>query len=169
MAYTVGQTRTDVWGRDYKLCTYIKLDPRPGVLCEVRAVWVPILKPYVRSYKSSLNKEYYERVSKMKDDQESGQKKAGKWVPPSDPFLAVYPTISQFLTDCFFDNGKKRETSTLRVKWWGDCVDVSINDGEKRRTCTTTSDTLEAALQLLETHLASGGAPWRYWGDFKKK
>ncbi len=169
MLYRIGQTRKDAYGREYKLCTYIKLDPRPDVLAEVRAIWVPVVQPRVRSYHQNLNKEYYERVSKMKDDMEGKQGKAGKWTPPSDPFLKPYPIISQFLTDCFFDNGKKRETSSLKVKFWSDSVDISLNDHEKQRSCTTTSETLERALELLERHLAAGGAPWREWGGFKKK
>lgn len=105
----------------------------------------------------------------MKDDMQEQQKKRGKWEMPRDPFLQPYPTIAQYLTDCFFDDGRKRTPSKLGVRWWGDSVDVSLNDEEKRRSCVTTSNSLEEALGLLEAHLASGGAPWRFWGEPKKK
>jgi hypothetical protein len=166
--YRVGDLRRDIWGTEYKLCTCIVLDPHPDTPAKQGTVWVKQRKRNMRRFVENPYVEFYRRISQMKDDQVSNQKKAGKWEMPSDPFLGPYPTIAQYLTDCFWDDGRSRIPCKLGVKWWGSCVDVSLNDEGKRRSCVTTADTLEEALTLLESHLADGGAPWRQWGPAKK-
>jgi hypothetical protein len=166
--YRVGDVRSDVWGTEYKLCTCIVLDPHPDMPATTGTVWVRQRKPHVRRVVENAYATFYRRISQMKDDQIENQKKKGKWEMPTDPFLGPYPTIAQHLTDVFWDDGRPRVPSTLKVKWWGIKVDVSLNDDGKRRSCTTTADTLEEALGLLEAYLAEGGAPWRSWGPPKK-
>ena len=104
----------------------------------------------------------------MKREQAEKQSKAGKYVHPQVGDLVEYPTMSPYLLDCWWDDGKPRETCTLSIKFLGDTVQLSMNDKEQRRSITTTAETLPDAMEALEKCLATGRAPWRPWGKERR-
>jgi len=117
----------------------------------------------------SETREYFERLEKMKREAQEVQKARGKFTPPSDPLISKRPALAAYLADAFWDDGTPREVCTLKVRWDADNVTVSLQDGEKERSMTTTSSSLDDALELMEAHIVAKGPSWRSWGNFKKK
>lgn len=99
----------------------------------------------------------------MKREAADNQRKAGKWKYPGGSLIGDYPTIVEYMTDAFWDDGKPREPSSLTINIGGDQVRISLNDKPQKRSVNTTAASLEAALQALEHVLAAGSPPWRYW------
>jgi len=147
------------------LCTYIAPDdPEPGVSRSTK--WVE---------NTRLRKIWYEpenylelqRITEMKREASSAQKAKGKYQHTNPGFIGNYPTIEEYLGDCWWDDGKPRTPCHLKIEVVGNMVHVGLIDTEQRRSCHTTSGGLAEALEALEAHLAAGGAPWRSWGPQK--
>jgi len=92
-----------------------------------------------------------------------------KWKAPLEPVLKERPHVAQLLTDAWWDDGTPREVCTLTVRVGLEQTQLNVNDAENEQSITTTAETLDAALTLLEDALASGRNLWRKWGNFKKK
>jgi len=99
----------------------------------------------------------------MKRESQEAQKRAGKFVPHADPLLKGCLTVNQYLSDCFWDDGKTREPCTMTVTFLATGVRVSLNDKEYKRSCFTDAPTVAEALNHLEVRLTAGDAPWRAW------
>lgn len=99
-------------------------------------------------------------------DEGTNNQKPGKWVPGKDEFLKPYPHINQYCTDFWFEGQKPRPRipCKLAFTFFGESVQLSLNDEEKRRSCHTTAETVKDAMELLEERLNAGSAPWRNWG-----
>lgn len=74
-----------------------------------------------------------------------------------------FPTISAFLVDEWWDDGKPRSPSTLTVSVGPGGVQVALNDRDGQQSVYTTSSSLEKAMELLEEVLSGGAVPWRRW------
>jgi hypothetical protein len=101
--------------------------------------------------------------------EESGHnQKPGKWAQGSEPFLKAFPTIAQYCTDFWWEKtNKPRIPCTLSITFFGEAVQLTMNDKEKDRSMHTVAPTVLDALELMESHLAAGNAPWRSWGKRK--
>jgi len=99
-------------------------------------------------------------------DEAGDRQKPGKWVMPKEPFLKDLPTLAQHVTDFWWEGQKPRPRipCKLAIVFFGESVQVSLNDEEKRRSMHTTAQTVSEALQLMEERLTAGAAPWRSWG-----
>jgi len=109
--------------------------------------------------------EHQRRIETMIEEMRNSQK-PDKWVSSGEPFLTPYPTIDQWCTDCFEKvDGKikPRTPCTISLTFFSGAVNLTINDKDKDRSCHTTAQTVEDAMKLLDDHLATGSAPWRYW------
>jgi len=99
-------------------------------------------------------------------EEDTRNQKPDKWVPSDEPLLKPYPTVHQWLTDCWAkDNGKivARTPCTLSISFFSGSVMVCMNDKTKRRSTNTTAPTVAEALEALETTLGTGSVPWRSW------
>lgn len=114
-------------------------------------------------------RQYKAEIDAMIDDA-SEKQKPGKWTMPADPFLKGHPTLAQYLTDFWWEKPapKPRIPCKLAIQFFGESVQVSLNDEEKRRSMHTTAPSVSEALQLMEDRLSAGNAPWRNWGNQKK-
>jgi len=125
--------------------------------------------PYLRQLPRSGTITYWQHkaeIDAMIDDA-SEKQKPGKWSMPKEPFLQGHPTLAQYLTDFWWEKPapKPRIPCKLAIQFFGESVQVSLNDEEKRRSMHTTAPTVAEALQLMEERLAAGNAPWRSWGQ----
>lgn len=91
----------------------------------------------------------------------------GKWVCPDAEFGKKFPTIAQYLSDCWYDDGEAREVSSLTVKM-ADGVTLALSDPDLSQSCFTTAQTLAEAFQAMESALAGGLIKWHRWKKFKK-
>lgn len=149
-----------------KLCTYLHLDQethKPTSMLRfvdcpyANRTWVPT--------------DYYlhaQEIEIMKRETAGVQKTKGKYIAPPCKFLKDYPTITEWCGDCWWDDGKPRTPCHVKIEVIGDMVHIGLIDQEGRRSCHTTAGGLPEALELLEGHLAAGGAPWRSWGPQKR-
>lgn len=113
----------------------------------------------------------YAEYQDMKNYMIEANKKAAKWVPPDDPFLKDFPIIAELLTNPYFDDGKLRELCTFGPRWGLDSCQLNVSDRRFGATMSTTSTTLQGAMELMEEALRDGHnlwRPWRDWGNGKK-
>lgn len=99
----------------------------------------------------------------MKRENAERQGKRGRWVYQGDSVIGPYPTIMEYMTDAYWEDGKPRETSSLTINVGGDQVRVSLNDKPGKRSVNTSAVNLVGALEALEAVLATGAPPWRHW------
>jgi hypothetical protein len=84
--------------------------------------------------------------------------------------LKVYPNITKYMWDCWYDDGSPRELGKLAFGLVPSGVSVSLTDPGERASAFTTAETLVEALNLLEAALSGPGDPWRPWPkSFGKK
>lgn len=99
----------------------------------------------------------------MKKPAEAGKSQKGKVVCVDTEFGEKYPTITIYLCDGFWDDGKPREPSSISVRMDSAAVHLSISDHALQCSAYTAAPDLEAALCLLEAALKSDLAVWRPW------
>jgi len=106
----------------------------------------------------------------MKRIQLNNQKSRGKWVPSKEPILKDRPTINQLMTDNFYEDGALRKLATMKVRVGDESVSLTISDEDMEASVTTTADTFDDCLTLLEEALANDRIRWRPWPEeFRKK
>jgi len=105
----------------------------------------------------------------MKRYNEENQKKAGKFDRSKDPWFKSRPHLDAFMRDAFWEDGKPRECCRISISAGTHQCVVSLNDSDAEQSITTTSETVEDALDRLEAYLASGNPSWRSWGKKKTK
>jgi len=132
---------------------------------------VALPTPYLKKLPEVKEPKWWEHQRRIDDmiEEMSNNQKPDKWQPTTEPFLLPYPTIHQWCTDCFSKvNGKvvPRTPCTISLTFFSGCINLTINDKDRDRSCHTTAETVADALELLEGHLTTGSTPWRYW---KKK
>lgn len=134
----------------------------------VRVGWFPNRHLPRKSLTSHLTRDYFERLEEMKRYNQEGQKKAGKFTPSKDKFLAGRPNLDAMLNDAWWDDGKPRETCSLTIRTGTDRAMVSLNDSEAEQSISTNGEDVTDALDRLEAYLASGNPTWRSWGKRKR-
>lgn len=86
----------------------------------------------------------------------------GPGVAAADPgFAAEYPCLYEQLSCIVWDDGSPRETSTLMVLCEQGVFKLGLNDRASLRSTWVSGDTLNAALEALESGLSSGRVEWR--------
>ena len=103
----------------------------------------------------------------MKREESQKQKKKGEYSLSGEPLLDGCPLVDALLGDRWWDDGKPRVPCSLRIDLLGSGVQVTLIDGEERRSWYTLAPTVAEALGLIEDHLAGGNAAWRPWGRGK--
>ena len=90
---------------------------------------------------------------------------------PDEGWVKRYPTLCEYLSHLEYDDGSKRELSTLTVKEQDGRVLLSLNDRDTDSTAYISGENVGAALAALEKALVAGNADWRKWkgGGGKKK
>lgn len=129
--------------------------------------------PYLKTVPQIRTPTYWDWKAEIDamEDLEVQKTADASWKLPADPFWTKYPTLARFCTDFWWTKPvkKPRKPCKLSIVFFSDMVNVSVNDEEKRRSMHTTAPTIAEALELIEDHLAAGNAPWRPWGDPKRK
>lgn len=105
----------------------------------------------------------------MRDDMKDVQKERGKWEMHPEPMFAKCPNINQYLSDCYYDDGRERELASLSIRLCGDQVSVSLTEQARERTMTTNAKTVREAIEAMEKHIATNGPAWRNWGGKKRR
>lgn len=85
-----------------------------------------------------------------------------------EKFASSYPTIVAYLTDTTWDDGTKREVSSLTLSMSEGAMQLAMNDKDLMRSLYTTADTLSKALAAMEAALAGDKGQWRSWKRGKK-
>lgn len=122
--------------------------------------------PGHRYYPGSKIIPYVSWSSIMKRPSSQVAPKKGSWSCPDAPFFEKFPTLASGMCDAWWDDGKPREVWSLTVRFEAEAVHLCVNDKEASMGLYTTGESLEGALELLESCLANGSASWRRW---KKK
>ena len=116
---------------------------------------------------------YYETlngVSEMKKKAAKEQSAKGKYQQHPEPMFKVYPNITKYMWDCWYDDGSPRELGKLGVQLIPSGVSINLTDPGERASAFTTAESLVEAPNLLEATLAGPGDPWRPWPkSFGKK
>jgi len=99
----------------------------------------------------------------MKRDTPVKSSKKGDVQCPDQEFGGPYPSVSNYLCDAWWDDGKPREPSSLSIKMDETYVHVGLMDHAQRRSVYCTAPSLVQALTMLEDLLASGKVSWRTW------
>jgi len=99
----------------------------------------------------------------MKRPTESLPLTKGKWTPCDASFFKLYPTISAYLCDGFWEDGKSRECASLSIRMDQANVNISLSDHATQRSCFTTGRTLTECFALIEEALRDGQVVWRPW------
>ncbi len=125
-------------------------------------------RPYLERLPPVRELKWWEHQKRIDDmiEEEIRSQKPDKWVAGTEPFLTDFPTVYQYCTDCWSKTAKgvvPRTPCTLSFSFFSGSVMLSMNDKDRKRSTNTNGETVEAALRLLEDHLAAGSAPWRYW------
>lgn len=89
----------------------------------------------------------------------------GKAAVPSGELLRLervkFPRLVEYLEEVKWDDGSKRETSTLMLLVEDGWLKACLNDRAMGCSLWVTADTVEAALDALEGHLERGDGEWR--------
>jgi len=123
-------------------------------------------KPFTKNY---LSNHRYREIQAMKRRSIETQKKAGKWEPSGDPFLAKFPNIDRECTDCFWDDGSVREPCSLSIRPGKSGASVYLSDPENSAGINTAGSDVNDAMEKLEAYLATGSPTWRPWQNKKKR
>jgi hypothetical protein len=87
----------------------------------------------------------------------------GKPVCPDLKFAGLYPTLTGYLLDGWWDDGKARECSSLSVKMDSSSVSISLCDHALQCSAYTTAGSFLEAMSLLEAALLNESVQWRPW------
>lgn len=155
-------------GFTYRKQTYIPTDERVGSGWPAEGV-AYFLTRRPRPRTSYLVPFDIREMFDMKRYGEETQAKRGKWVGSKDPLVAKRPNINQLMTDTQWDDGKPRQPCSLKVRLIEDGCSIVLSDEQRRMSITTTGDTLESVLDILEDALAGDKVRWKPWGDFDKR
>jgi len=82
---------------------------------------------------------------------------------PDAGWAKKYPVLCEYLSHMEYDDGSKRELSTLTVKEQDGRVLLSLNDKDTSSTAYISGEDVAAALASLERALVAGNADWRRW------
>lgn len=80
-----------------------------------------------------------------------------------------FPRLLEHMSDESWEDGSARETSTLTLKVEAGRWNVALNDRCAKASGYVTADTMEGALEALETALEECRVDWRPWGGRKRK
>lgn len=73
----------------------------------------------------------------------------------------LFPVLWEYLSGGQWEDGSRRETSTVTIFVEDGQVKLCLNDRELKRTTWSTGLTLEAAAEGLESRLRDDRAEWR--------
>lgn len=80
-----------------------------------------------------------------------------------EAFLKKYPTVSAYLTDEKWEDGKSREVSGLAFTIRGGVWQVALNDKALKTSMYTCGSCMADCLKGLEAALLDGTGEWRPW------
>lgn len=87
----------------------------------------------------------------------------------NDPgFVEAYPAIAEHLCCMAYEDGTKRQTSTVTLFVESGMLKMSLNDREEGRSLYVSSETFLGVVELLEVALMADSPPWRAWPKGKK-
>lgn len=96
----------------------------------------------------------------IKRRQQAGSK--GQSLVASDPvFEKVHPNLYEMMTATTFEDGSKRQTSTLNIFVDDGCFKACLNDRAEGQVAFVTDETVQGLLGAVEEQLATGAIQWR--------
>jgi hypothetical protein len=105
----------------------------------------------------------------MKRPTQDGVLKGSRATFTDQKFATEYPTLTDWMVDDKWDDGKPRAVSTISINFSQGSVTVGLSDHAFQRSAYTTADTLAEALDLLEAALAGERIGWRRWKQQQPK
>jgi len=84
----------------------------------------------------------------------------GKVVPPED-IVSRFPALWEYLSLDRWEDGKKREVSSLTLFWGDGRLKAALNDKANGRVLFSAGTSLSDLLVSLEAALVSGDAEWK--------
>jgi hypothetical protein len=93
---------------------------------------------------------------------------AGRTPMPDEEFAHAYPYLTEHLCNEKYDDGSKRQRSSVTLFCEDGSVKLSLNDRTESRSLYVSSDTLQGALALLESACCADAPPWRAWPGKRK-
>lgn len=83
--------------------------------------------------------------------------------------LKKFPVLLSYLEDDAYEDGSKRERAKVSIFIEQGHVKAALNDGDAKRSCYVTADSLQDVLELLEKGLKDDSVDWRAWNQNTKK
>jgi len=106
----------------------------------------------------------------MKKRVEQEAPEGAKMPFPDGNWVKRFPSLCEYLSHMEYDDGSKRELSTVTIREQDGRVLVALNDKDTSATAYISGEDVLGALQALEKALVAGTADWRRWqGGAKKK
>lgn len=97
----------------------------------------------------------------VKRPSQAARPKKGDFVCPDRAFQSIHPELAKSLCDPWWDDGKPRKVSTLKVWMDEDAVHLCLTDPDSKLVAFTTASGLTEALVELEAALAEGTLGWK--------
>jgi len=91
----------------------------------------------------------------------------GVW--PDESFSKGHPLIVEYMTQDKWPDGKRRELSSVSIKFQDGMVLGTLSDHATSRSLFRTAVTVLGAFKALEKALGSPDADWRPWRGSKGK
>lgn len=88
---------------------------------------------------------------------------------PDKDVAKKFPRLAEYLAATLYDDGTRRETSTLSIFVEDGRLKVALNDRDEESSAYVTGDTLAGLLGALEEGLGDDSLDWRAWKGRKKK
>lgn len=88
---------------------------------------------------------------------------------PDASFAKAHPTLSEYMSEDRWDDGKPRERSTVQLKLQDGAILATLQDHDLQRGLYVVGASVAEALKSLEKHAASPTADWRMWKRGKSK
>jgi hypothetical protein len=99
----------------------------------------------------------------MKRPEKSESGVAGRVPMPDEEWANSLPLLVEYLCSQKYDDGSKRERSTVTLFVEDGSVKLALNDRGEKRSLYVSSDSVDGAFSLLELALAADHPPWRKW------
>jgi hypothetical protein len=90
------------------------------------------------------------------------------WTCGDKAFLKEFPTISEYMCDSLWEDGKPRECCDLKVQMHAEGCNIGLSDKNLKQSVYTSAEGLWEALGLMEEALAAGRGVWRRWKEYPK-
>lgn len=102
-------------------------------------------------------------VIPLKRPTESQSQSASATGCPDAKFAAAYPTLTAYLVDATWEDGKPRELSAMSFTLKDGLFQLALNDKALKQSLYTAGPTMTDCLKMAEKAILDGSGQWRSW------